>query len=128
MAHETTGSLLLIEDEPAQRNALAVLLRHRGYAVAVAETGHDALRFLAEQRPDLILLDMFLPELDGWAFLQKKQGELQDATPVLIMTGLNVATREWAHSLGAEDIVRKPIHFDQLLEKIDTYCEVAAVS
>ena len=75
--------------------------------------------------PSLILLDMLLPDtkFDGWAFLHYiRQNVEWSAIPIIIVTGMSIASSEWSRSLGALDIVKKPLDLDELLAKIRQYC------
>jgi CheY-like chemotaxis protein len=115
-----SGTLLIVEDNEVVREGLAVVLRRAGYAVALAANGQEALAALrGGVRPDLILLDMLLPAVDGWRFLeQRRQEPALAAIPVVIMTGLGVAGPEWAASLGAAGLLRKPVATEELLREV----------
>jgi CheY-like chemotaxis protein len=115
-----SGTLLIVEDNEVVREGLAVVLRRAGYAVVPAANGHQALAALrAGVRPDLILLDMLLPAVDGWHFLDRRRREpALAALPVVIMTGLGVAGPEWADSLGAAGLLRKPVETEALLRGV----------
>ena len=120
----TATSLLLVEDNEVEREGLGIILRREGFAVTEAATGGEALAALRAGRPGLILLDMLLPgsRLDGWSLLENVRDVPEwSSIPVLIITGLGIASREWAVSLGARDVVRKPIEADELLQKIRSY-------
>jgi len=81
--------ILSVDDSPALRQACFDLLRRAGYSVTVAENGRDALQKLRSFTPDLILLDLDMPHLDGWQFLEQadRQGHLE-GVPVVILSGL----------------------------------------
>lgn len=114
-------SLLLVEDNDVEREALARILGCEGYHVAKAATGDEALDSLRAHKPDLILLDMLLPggTKDGWLLLETlRRHPVWAKIPVIIVTGLGIASREWAHALGALDVVRKPLRVDEVLQKI----------
>lgn len=117
----TATSLLLVEDNEVEREGLAIILRREGFSVTEAATGNEALAALRAHRPDLLLLDMLLPgsRLDGWSLLDNlRQIPEWSRIPVLIITGLGIANSEWAVSLGARDVVRKPIEADEIVQKI----------
>jgi two-component system response regulator MprA len=122
MSSDATGSgtLLIVEDNEVVREGLAVVLRRAGYAVVPAANGQEALAALrGGLRPDLILLDMLLPTVDGWRFLDQRRREpALAAIPVVILTGLGVAGPEWASSLGAAGLLRKPVETDELLREV----------
>lgn len=119
---KTEPSILIIEDSVVESIGLAVLLRRAGYTVKVTREGHQAFECLSVHRPDVILLDMLLPDQDGWRFLSRLGQSAWRDVPVIITTSLNVASVEWARSLGARDCVRKPINFEDLLRRIEHYC------
>ena len=117
----TATSLLLVEDNEVEREGLAIILRREGFTVTEAATGNEALAALRAGKPDLVLLDMLLPgsRLDGWSLLDNLRHIPEWSTiPVLIITGLGIASKEWAVSLGARDVVRKPIEADEIVQKI----------
>lgn len=115
-------TVLVIEDDALQREALGAELDQQGFAVVTAEQGKDALKLLSDHfAPDLILLDMLNPrgQYDGWWFLGHRQRNPALASiPVVIMTSLSVASVEWAVSLGAAGLIRKPFEADSLLAEI----------
>jgi CheY-like chemotaxis protein len=112
-------TLLVVEDNEVAREGLASILSRHGYAVALAANGREALDYLAgNPAPALILLDMLMPVLDGWRFLEqlKLSGRL-GTTPVVVTTG-TVLTREWAGDHGCAGFVKKPIEVEALLAEI----------
>lgn len=119
----STKNVLLVEDDAVQRDQVATILRNAGYVVLTAADGQEALRALRSSLvPDVILLDMLLQPVhfDGWSLLRYlKQDPQYQATPVLIVTGLGVANREWAASLGAAGVLRKPFEASVLLATVE---------
>jgi two-component system response regulator MprA len=125
MISDTPGSgTLLVEDDKVVREGLAIILRRAGYAVLPAANGQEALAALrGGLRPDLILLDMLVPVVDGWRFLEQRRREpALAAFPVLVMTGLSVASAEWAAALGAAGFLRKPVEPEGLLREVRRCC------
>lgn len=117
--------LLVVEDNDVEREGLVRLLRDAGFEVREAATGDRALALLRARRPDLILLDMLLPDnkVDGWGFLNYIRQNLEWHTiPIIIVTGLAIASVEWSAAQGALDIVRKPVDADELLSKVGRLC------
>lgn len=81
--------VMIVEDDPAIRNGLAQLLELEGYRVSRAENGRDSLNQLAAGlRPDVIMLDLVMPVMDGWAFLEELRAGGNAATPIAIVTSL----------------------------------------
>jgi CheY-like chemotaxis protein len=114
----TAKRILVVEDNAVTREGLAVILAREGYEVNLAANGLEAFRLMRSgPKPDLILLDMLLPLLDGWQFLKQLTWEVPVPPPVVIMTGTNL-TREWAESHGCQGFLRKPIDTEPLLEEV----------
>jgi len=105
-AHHPT--ILVIDDEDLIRWSLGQLLTRKGYAVLSAETGAAGLALFLEHTPDLVLLDLKLPDIDGLQLLPQLL-EHRRQTPVIIMTAYGSPTiEEEARKLGAIDFLRKP--------------------
>jgi CheY-like chemotaxis protein len=119
VAH-TEPLLLVVDDDPGMRRMTETLLAAHGYHVIAATHGRDALQRLREQCPDLIVLDLNMPVMDGWQF-RREQRYLPDknraAVPVLLMTGENDALSH-AHALHAVGVITKPFDPDDLLEAV----------
>jgi CheY-like chemotaxis protein len=110
---------LIIEDDPDQRDAVAVALESEGYSVVHASTGLEALDLLQHgTRPCLILLDLMMPEMDGVQFRgeQLKSDELA-RIPVIVMSAFGQATR--AKYLRVAEYLRKPVELDRLLAVVE---------
>jgi CheY-like chemotaxis protein len=111
-------TLLVVEDDAIAREGLNVILRRAGYEVVLAANGEEALASLRRRRPDLILLDMLMPILDGWHFLKQMKDEVPQLTiPILVVTA-TILTREWAKDHGCCGFIRKPINPVNLLMEI----------
>ncbi len=109
--------ILLVDDEPAIQRAVGPLLRARGYDVAIAGTGADALRLFAERTPDLIVLDLGLPDLEGTEVCRRIRASSQAPIVVLSARGAE-ADKVNALDLGADDYVTKPFGPEELLARI----------
>lgn len=106
--------LLLVEDDPVSRDALALLLRAAGHTVATAADGQAALDHLQERTPDIILLDLMLPVVTGWEFRARQLENPNWAKiPVVVLS----AVASFA-DLYDVPILHKPINFDQLLSTL----------
>lgn len=109
--------ILLVEDDRALRRALAINLRARSYDVVVAETGAEALRVAAEHVPDLVVLDLGLPDMDGLQVLAGLRGWTR--APVVVLSARD--SQVWkvdALDAGADDYVTKPFGMGELLARI----------
>jgi CheY-like chemotaxis protein len=116
------GTILIVEDNSIQREGLALVLRQRGFSVLPAADGQQAIELLERSEPDLVLLDMLIPngDSDGWWFLnQRRQFPHLASIPVVIITAISVASKEWAQSLGANGLIRKPIALEPLVATIE---------
>lgn len=104
--------ILVVEDDSDLADALAEVLTEEGYRVMYARDGAAALELLAGEIPDLILLDLMMPGMNGWAFRER---QLQDSRlrgiPVLVLTALDHPER----GIDADGFIRKPISLDGLL-------------
>jgi two-component system KDP operon response regulator KdpE len=119
--------ILLVDDEVAIQRAVAPLLRSRGYDVAIAGTGGDALRLFAEQPPDLIVLDLGLPDLEGTEVCRRVR--LESKVPVIVLSARDVeADKVTALDLGADDYVTKPFGPEELLARIRVALRRVAVA
>ncbi len=114
--------LLLVEDNEMNRDMLSRRLVRRGYEVLIAVDGAEGIASATEHRPDLILMDMSLPVLDGWESTRrlKQQPETQ-GIPVLALTAHAMAgERDKALAAGCNDYDTKPVDFARLLGKIES--------
>jgi DNA-binding response OmpR family regulator len=110
--------VLVVGDEPAYRSCLADYLRHAGYAVEDAPNGHMAVRFLAEHRPRMVLVDVFMPEVDGFDVMRLAL-RMQPPPPVLVMSDKTAFALGWfarlTELLGAGRTLVKPFPLVELL-------------
>ena len=112
-----SARILLVDDELSIQRTLAPLLRSRGYDVEVAGTGADALRLAKEHPPDLIVLDLGLPDLEGSEVCRRIRAT--ETMPIIILSARgNEADKVAALDLGADDYVTKPFGPEELLARI----------
>ncbi len=109
--------ILLVDDEAAIQRAVGPLLRSRGYDVDIAGTGADALRMVAERAPDLVVLDLGLPDLEGTEVCRRIRASSKVPIVVLSARGAE-ADKVNALDLGADDYVTKPFGPEELLARI----------
>ena len=115
------ASILVVEDNEENRDALTRRLKRRGFEVTGAENGREGVACAVADKPDLILMDMNMPELDGWqATREIKATEGLAGVPVIALTAHAMAgDRERAIECGCVDYHTKPVEFDKLLSQIE---------
>jgi DNA-binding response OmpR family regulator len=121
--------ILIVDDDPDIRLALSSILSSRSHEVIEARDGQEGLARLRESKPDLMLLDLLMPKMDGFAVikeLQNSQWKEYHAMPVLVMSSIREEASqrryelETGRRLGADDYIEKPIEPFALLERINT--------
>jgi len=117
---EGKEKILVIEDDEYSRDALAHLLAAEGYEAQSASDGESGLTKAHEMQPDVIVLDLNLPGIDGKQVIQmiRNDGPLRDV-PILIVTGDEDRAAQSAVELGADGYLTKPVEFDNLIRAID---------
>jgi DNA-binding response OmpR family regulator len=112
--------LLLVEDSEAIRDALSILLEDAGFTVVQAGRGQDALRLAAESRPDLVLLDLGLPDMAGLDVARQMRGDVSMAgVPIVAVTGRDeAADREACRVAGCDDYLVKPVNTRELVRRV----------
>ena len=115
--------ILLVEDNEMNRDMLSRRLQRRGYEIVIAIDGAVGVAMVDSQKPDLILMDMSLPVMDGWeATRQLKANPHTKSIPIIALTAHAMSgDREKALAAGCDDYDTKPIDLSRLLEKIQTY-------
>ena len=114
------GRVLIVDDEPVLADILSEHLADRGYEPETAVRGEDALEIVAQRPPDVVLLDITMPGIDGVTVLKRIQ-ELDLAVPVIMVTGNgDEAIARETLRLGAFDYITKPVGFDRLDEVLST--------
>ena len=117
--------LLLVEDNEMNRDMLARRLTRRGYVVTIAVDGREGIERATAEVPDLILLDMSLPEIDGWEAARRIKGAPEtQAIPIIALTAHAMAgDREKAIEAGCDDFDTKPVEIKRLLGKMEKLLE-----
>ncbi len=123
------GRLLVVEDDLSTLRALEALLTGEGYDVRCAPSGGMALLFAEKDPPDLILLDIRLPDVDGWEVCRRlKAGARTARVPVIFISGLeNVADKVKGFAAGGVDYVTKPFQSEELLARVETHLALVSM-
>jgi DNA-binding response OmpR family regulator len=118
---ENRRTVLVVEDDPPLRRMIGIFLRAAGYRVCAAEDGPSGLALARDERPDLVLLDLMLPGLDGGEVLRRIKGDARTAAiPVLVLTAsVDPPLTEQALRLGATRFLTKPIDSRVLVAHVD---------
>ncbi|MFI0410459.1 response regulator transcription factor [Actinomadura sp. 3N508] len=110
--------VLVVEDEANIRDLIDVALRFHGFATVTADTGEEALRTAGEERPDLILLDVMLPDLDGFEVCRRLRAS-GDQVPVIFLTARDTPSDTVTGlTLGGDDYVTKPFSIEALIARV----------
>jgi len=119
----TCSRILVVEDNPDNYELVRFLLENNGHQVLAARTGRQGLEMAAQELPDLILMDLSLPDVDGWEATRRIKGQAATAAiPVIVLTAHAMAgDREKAMEAGADDYDTKPVEFRRLLQKIESF-------
>jgi two-component system OmpR family response regulator len=115
----TSRRILVVDDEENLRTMLVAALRHSGYEVHEAADGAEGFRATRELRPDLIVLDVMMPVLDGFAMCRRLR-EAGDRTPVIFLTARGAAAdKVEGLNLGGDDYLPKPFSLDELIARVE---------
>ena len=116
------AKILLVEDNEMNRDMLSRRLKKRGYDVAMAFDGQQGVSMASSEAPDLILLDISLPVMDGWDVARKLKGDsATQGIPIIALTAHAMAgDREKCMAVGCDEYDTKPIDFKRLLQKIES--------
>jgi DNA-binding response OmpR family regulator len=110
-------TILVVDDEPSISEVVGIYLRRAGYQVVTARNGQQALEMLDKQPPDLVVLDLMLPEVDGWEITRRLRAE--GDTPIIMLTARREeADRIAGLEMGADDYVVKPFSPQELVSRI----------
>jgi two-component system, cell cycle response regulator DivK len=120
--------ILLVEDNEMNRDMLTRRLRRSGFSVVAAVDGPEGIRMARDERPDLILMDVALGQMDGWeATLAIKADPASASTPVVALTAHALESdRRRSVEVGCSDFDTKPVDYPRLLEKIERLLPVGA--
>jgi two-component system, cell cycle response regulator DivK len=113
--------ILVVEDNEENRDALSRRLQRRGFEVLMANDGKAGVEMTKTEKPDLVLMDMNMPELDGWEATRQIKAEPEThAIPVIALTAHAMqGDRERAMAVGCSDYHTKPVEFPKLISQIE---------
>ena len=113
--------ILVVDDEEDILHFLELVLREKGYQVATASSGHEALTRAQMEKPDLILLDIMMPQMDGWEVLKLLRVDDETSAIPVAMLSARTEAKDRVQGLqeGAVDYICKPFSLQDLLAKID---------
>jgi adenylate cyclase len=119
MASNGAGKILVVDDTPENLRLLEAVLVPRGYEVLTARSGEEALDLVSTARPDLILLDIVMPAMDGYAVCQALRADEETAVlPVIMITSSTGPEKRQAIEAGADDFIQKPFNHAELLARV----------
>ena len=123
---ELSPTILAVDDNPRNLQLISSLLTAKGYKVVVANTGENALKYLAIRQPDLLLLDIMMPGLSGYDVLdQIKQNQDIHDLPVIFLTAKSeLSDIVKGFAMGAVDYITKPFKSEELIARVDTHLEL----
>jgi two-component system, cell cycle response regulator DivK len=115
------ANILLVEDNEMNRDMLSRRLQRKGYTISLALDGAEGVDKARAEAPDLILMDMSLPVMDGWEATRRlKADEATRGIPIIALTAHAMASDEQkAHEAGCDDFDTKPVELERLLGKIE---------
>ena len=120
-SHVPAGTrVLVVDDDDSIRQVVSLALADEGYQVDAAGDGEAALQLVRQQRPDLILLDMRMPVMDGWEFARQYRERPGPHAPIIVVTAARDAD-DRAAQIAADGVLPKPFRLHQLLELVDQY-------
>ncbi|AKT40656.1 response regulator [Chondromyces crocatus] len=126
-AHQARQPILVVDDDIEIREMLRIALSEEGYGVLCASDGAAALHLLDQEVPGLILLDMRMPVMDGWAFARAYAARPGPHAPILVITAAVDAGR-WAREIGASAAIAKPFDLNRLIEAVAEHMSQPALS
>lgn len=117
------SSILIVDDIKDNVVVLRAFLEAEGHSVDTADNGWEAIRKMREARPDLVLLDVMMPDMTGYEVVERvRQHQDLSDVPIVFVTAYLDVTETEAREMGANDFIRKPIDYDKLLSSVRAFC------
>jgi two-component system response regulator VicR len=126
MTEKSTKLILCIEDEPEMIDLIRLILSRRGFEIRGANGGMEGLEMIRKEHPDLVLLDLMMPEMDGWeVYQQMKADEATKTIPVIVVTAKAQSIDKvlGLHIAKVDDYIAKPFSPQELLASVDKVLE-----
>jgi two-component system chemotaxis response regulator CheY len=118
---ESSRTVLVVDDDPGVLEVLELALSAEGYQVVLARNGREALERAAARRPNVMLVDLMMPIMDGWQFVREcRKIQSYGQTPVIILSAAR-NVNEAARDLGVQAVVSKPFNLDDLLNLVASH-------
>ncbi|MGG6264691.1 ATP-binding response regulator [Leptolyngbya sp. AN03gr2] len=115
----TIDRILVVDDTPDNCLLIQAILQDEGYQVELADSGKEALRIIEQSPPDLVLLDVMMPGMDGYEVTRRiRANPSLPFMPILLTTAYDQPSVAQGLDTGADDFIRKPVHFDELLARV----------
>ncbi len=124
---ESPGKILVVDDDEDSRRLLTHLLERRGYSVELADGGKAALEMLAGTTVDVVLLDVMMPMMDGFAVCREMKKNPETANlPVILLTARDdMETRAAGMNIGVSEFLSKPVNKEELFQRVQTQVEAS---
>ncbi|MCP4674441.1 MAG: response regulator [Deltaproteobacteria bacterium] len=113
--------ILLIDDDSALRFLFSDILKEQGYSVEAADNGKDGLQLFAQEKPDLVITDIIMPDMDGIEVIMRLKRDYPDVKIIALSAGGTIDAKNYlkiAEGLGAEKVLTKPVEHKQLIETV----------
>jgi CheY-like chemotaxis protein len=124
-AREKDGLVLVVEDDASIREVISDVLHERGFRVIAAANGSDALQHLDLERPNVMILDLLMPVMHGWAFMESYLEKTGGAPIPIVVVSVNPALPRSYERFGVRYVVAKPFDVQDLLDAVEQACEGA---
>ncbi len=124
------ATIMVVEDNELSRDALARRLARRGFRIVLAVDGAQAIQLAHDERPDIILMDLGLPQVDGWEATRRlKADPATRRIPIIVLSAHAMTNdRDKALNAGGDEFDTKPVRFEPLLDKIESLLAAAAAA